>query len=282
MIETTLQFGANAGLVGTLTTDDAPATDLGALLFNAGVVPRIGPNRLNVRIARSLAAEGIPSLRFDLSGRGDSAPARGMESYEQQAINDLRAAMDLLKARTGVRRFVIMGICSGAENAFHAALADDRVVGVTLMDSYHYPTWRTHLNRFRHRARQQGGLLRAGLGWLRRRAHLQARKADGLGSTPAREAAATSFGSIRPTPAEFAARLKQLLDRGVAVDLVFSGSFLETYNYPSQFRDVFGRYGIVDRLRVEYRPDLDHTLSTAAMQQEMVGRTARWARDLIR
>lgn len=278
MIETTLQFGTNSGLVGTLTTDDAPATDVGALLFNAGVVPRIGPNRLNVRIARSLAAEGIPTLRFDLSGRGDSAPARGMESYEQQAILDLRAAMDLLKARTGVRRFVIMGICSGAENAFHAALADERVVGVTLLDSYHYPTWRTHLNRFRHRASRQGGVLRAGLRWAKRR--VLPGKSGGNG--PAREGAAVSFGSIRPTPAEFAARLKQLLDRGVAVDLVFTGSFIETYNYAGQFRDVFGRFGIVERMRVEYRPDLDHTLSTAAMQQEMVGRTARWARELIK
>jgi hypothetical protein len=279
MIETTLQFGAEAGLVGTLSTDDAPATDLGALLFNAGVVPRIGPNRLNVRIARALAAEGIPALRFDLSGRGDSAPARGLESYEQQAILDLRAAMDLLKARTGVRRFVVLGICSGAENAFHVALADPRVVGISLLDSYHYPTWRTHLNRFRHRARAQGGLWRAGCGWLLRR--LRQPAATGADSAT-RDSAATSFGSIRPTPAEFATRLKQLLDRGVSVDLLFSGSFLETFNYAGQFRDVFGRYGIVDRMRVEYRPDLDHTLSTAVMQQEMVARTARWAHGLLK
>ena len=88
--------------------------------------------------------------------------------------------------------------------------------------------------------------------------------------------AATSFGSIRPTPAEFAAKLTQLLDRGVAVDLLFSGSFVETYNYANQFRDVFGRYGIVDRMKVEYQPDLDHTLSTAIMQQSMVARTLRW------
>ncbi|HEU5134565.1 MAG TPA: alpha/beta fold hydrolase [Steroidobacteraceae bacterium] len=273
MNETTLAFGANAGLVGTLSAAGPRAGGVAALLFNAGVVPRIGPNRLNVRIARALAASGIPAIRFDISGRGDSAPARGMESYEQQAVADIRAAMDLLNERTGARRFALMGICSGAENAFHAALADERVVGVTLMDSYHYPTLRTHLNRFQRRADMQGGLVRAGSAWLMRRLR-------GARKGRARNSVASSFGSIRPTPEAFAAQLRKLLDRGVKIDLLFSGSFLETYNYENQFRDGFGRFGIVERLHVEYRPDLDHTLSTAAMQRAMVERTTAWVSGL--
>jgi hypothetical protein len=272
MTETTLAFGANSGLVGTLSAAPRSA-GVAALLFNAGVVPRIGPNRLNVRIARALAPSGIPALRFDLSGRGDSAPARGMESYEQQAVADIRSAMDLLNERTGVSRFALMGLCSGAENAFHAALADDRVIGLTLMDSYHYPTLRTHLNRFRQRANMQGGLLRAGGAWLKRRL---ARSGQTNGIGPKRESAAGNFGSIRPTPEAFAAQLRKLIERGVSIDLLFSGSFLETFNYENQFRDGFGRFGIVERMHVEYRPDLDHTLSTAAMQHEMVARTSRW------
>jgi serine aminopeptidase S33 family len=272
MSETTLAFGANAGLVGTLSTASQSA-GVAALLFNAGVVPRIGPNRLNVRIARALATSGIPALRFDLSGRGDSAPARGMESYEQQAVADIRSAMNLLNERTGVNRFALMGLCSGAENAFHAALADDRVVGLTLMDSYHFPTLRTHLNRFRRRANMQGGLLRAGGAWLKRRLH---RSGNGNGNGHRRESAAGSFGSIRPTPEAFAEQLRKLIDRGVSIDLLFSGSFLETFNYENQFRDGFARFGIVEHMNIEYRPDLDHTLSTAAMQHAMLDRTAAW------
>jgi pimeloyl-ACP methyl ester carboxylesterase len=273
--ETTLAFGANSGLMGTLSAPAQSAGGIGALLFNAGVVPRIGPNRLNVRIARALQARGIPALRFDLSGRGDSAPARGMESYEQQAVADIRAAMNLLHERTGVTRFAILGLCSGAENAFHAALADERVIGVTLMDSYHYPTLRTHINRFRRRASMQGGLIGAGTKWIKRRL-----KRSANGSARAREGAANSFGSIRPTPEAFARQLEKLIERGVKIDLLFSGSFLETYNYENQFRDGFGRFGIVDRMHIEYRPDLDHTLSTAAMQIEMVRRTTQWFSDL--
>jgi dienelactone hydrolase len=272
MSESTLAFGANSGLVGTLSTAPQSA-GVAALLFNAGVVPRIGPNRLNVRLARALATSGIPALRFDLSGRGDSAPARGMESYEQQAVADIRSAMNLLSERTGVSRFALMGLCSGAENAFHAALADDRVVGLTLMDSYHYPTLRTHLNRFRQRANMQGGLLRAGGAWLKRRLN---RSSNGNGNARKRESAAGNFGSIRPTPEAFAKQLRKLIDRGVSIDLLFSGSFLETFNYQHQFRDGFARFGIVEHMNIEYRPDLDHTLSTAAMQHVMLERTAAW------
>ncbi|HEY6124545.1 MAG TPA: alpha/beta hydrolase [Steroidobacteraceae bacterium] len=275
MSETTLAFGANSGLMGTLSAPPQPSAGIGALLFNAGVVPRIGPNRLNVRIARALQARGIPALRFDLSGRGDSAPARGMESYEQQAVTDIRAAMDLLHERTGVNRFAIMGLCSGAENAFHAALADERVIGVALMDSYHYPTLRTHFNRFRQRASMQGGLFGAGAAWIRRRVRRVTN-----GAARAREGASNSFGSIRPTPEAFAGQLGKLIARGVKIDLLFSGSFLETYNYENQFRDGFGRFGIVDHMHIEYRPELDHTLSTAIMQNEMVTRTARWCSAL--
>lgn len=276
MNETTVQFGPSAGLVGTLASAQGKS-QYAALLYNAGVVPRIGPNRLNVRIARALAATSIPTLRFDLSGRGDSAPARGMESFEQQAIADLRAAMDLMTQRTGAQRFLLMGMCSGAENAYHTALADERVIAISLMDSYHFPTLRTHFNRYRLRAQRRGGMTKAGFGWLWKRL-----RGSVSHDRQERAVAATSFGSIRPSAQEFAAKLQLLLNRGVAIDLLFSGSFVETYNYANQFRDVFQRYGIVPAIHVEYRADLDHTLSTASMQQEVVARTCAWFGEVIK
>ena len=276
MNETTFHFGPDAGLVGTLSSaaEAAAMPTFGAILFNAGVVPRIGPNRLNVRIARALAQDGIPTLRFDLSGRGDSAPARGMASFEEQAVADMRAAMDVMTQRTGARRFLLMGICSGAECAYHAALADERIVAISLMDSYHFPTWRTRLNRYRLRARRRGGVLKAGLGWLRNRAR------GAIGRVAERDWASANFGSIRPSAEEFAGNLQRLIDRGVKIDLLFSGSFVETYNYAGQFRDGFKRYGISEAINAEYRSHLDHTLSTAAMQREVVERTCSYFRTI--
>src|SRR5689334_9669091 len=106
-------------------------SDICCLLINSGIVHRIGPHRLNVLIARALAAKSLPSLRFDLSGLGDSRPASSSASYGDQAVADIRAAMDFVERERGSpQRFVIFGICSGAVNAYHAALADSRLVGV--------------------------------------------------------------------------------------------------------------------------------------------------------
>ena len=44
------------------------------VLLNAGIIHRIGPNRLYVQLARRLASRGHAVLRFDLAGIGDSEP----------------------------------------------------------------------------------------------------------------------------------------------------------------------------------------------------------------
>jgi hypothetical protein len=93
---------------------------------------------------------------------------------------------------------------------------------------------------------------------------------------PERNWAEPDFGSIRPKAADYAAKLSRLLARGVAIDILYSGGFIETYNYANQFRDVFGRYGIVERLRCEFRPEIDHTISSAQMQTQLIARICAW------
>ncbi|MGA8008355.1 MAG: alpha/beta hydrolase, partial [Thiomonas sp.] len=63
----------------------------GVLLFNAGVIHRVGAHRVNVKLARALAADGIATLRCDLHGMGDSLRADGRLSYKDQVVADLRA-----------------------------------------------------------------------------------------------------------------------------------------------------------------------------------------------
>ena len=42
------------------------------MLLNSGAVRRIGPQRMWVEAARRWAALGVPTLRFDVVGVGDS------------------------------------------------------------------------------------------------------------------------------------------------------------------------------------------------------------------
>ena len=113
-------FGTDGHLLGILTTPDedvripdAPV----ALILNAGIVHRIGPFRLNVDIARDLADQGFSTLRMDLSGLGDSGPRTGKLELENRAELDAADAMAFLQNETGVNKFVIVGLCSGAYNA---------------------------------------------------------------------------------------------------------------------------------------------------------------------
>src|SRR5205823_1145017 len=66
-------FGRGRNLVGVVTRPTRLRADLPAvLLLNAGNIHRVGPNRIYVRAARSIAARGGLVCRFDFAGLGDS------------------------------------------------------------------------------------------------------------------------------------------------------------------------------------------------------------------
>src|SRR5689334_20064244 len=69
--ENAIVFGGDVRLVGIVTTPAETRADrTGVILLNAGVVHRVGPNRLYVTLARRLAQAGLTVLRFDHSGIG--------------------------------------------------------------------------------------------------------------------------------------------------------------------------------------------------------------------
>ena len=149
MKEQSFAFGDEGGLVGTVclpSIEQASRAHIGLVLFNAGVVHRIGPHRLNVRLARRLAARGIPSIRFDLSGQGDSARSHVTRSFEEQAVEDLRAAMGLLCSVAKVPQFALFGFCSGGVNSYAAAKVDERVAGWIDIRVEHHQTGNALVN----------------------------------------------------------------------------------------------------------------------------------------
>src|SRR5690606_5668052 len=105
---------------------------------NAGLVHRMGPYRLHVQMARRLAAQGYVVLRFDQSGLGDSTLSPRVSDNRKR--DELAAALDLVARETGVARFVLGGLCSGADDAFNLAPLERRVVGLMLLDGVGYPT----------------------------------------------------------------------------------------------------------------------------------------------
>jgi pimeloyl-ACP methyl ester carboxylesterase len=106
------------------------------IMMNAGTVHRIGPHRLYVGMARELAELGFHVLRVDLSGIGDSPVSSGAENlcYPAEGIPEAGRIMTQLGATVGTDRFILAGLCSGADIAFQLGVRDRRVAGVVMMN----------------------------------------------------------------------------------------------------------------------------------------------------
>jgi pimeloyl-ACP methyl ester carboxylesterase len=118
---------------------DAPIADGTIVLFNAGAIRRIGPNRMWTEASRRWAALGVPVIRLDLEGIGDaggdsSKYATDDGFYTQELVDQARSALQLAEQRGLPDRFLLAGLCSGAWWSFELALADPRVVGAMLLN----------------------------------------------------------------------------------------------------------------------------------------------------
>jgi exosortase A-associated hydrolase 1 len=106
----------------------------GVLVIVGGPQYRAGSHRQFTLLARALAAAGIPAMRFDYRGMGDSEGApRGFE----QVQDDIRAAIDGFVAETpGLSEVVLWGLCDGATAAAMYAPLDARVTGLALLNPW--------------------------------------------------------------------------------------------------------------------------------------------------
>ena len=279
MSERCVVFGVSQNLVGTLSEVAASALPVAsrvvAILPNAGVVHRVGPHRFNVKLARRLAARGIASLRFDVAGQGDSRAASHALPFEQQAIADLRAAMDFMQQNSGAKRFLIAGICSGARQALAVAVQDPRVVGVWMFDGHYFRTFKTRWARSWRRysgKSPRGVVIQLARSFCRVFKRLLPKRAS--------EAPAVEFASTELTRNEFASALIALVDRGVRVFMAFSAGWLDHYSYAGQFRDGFRQYPFVDKVRCDFLPHVDHILTPLKVQDEVIGAIADWAVEI--
>jgi alpha-beta hydrolase superfamily lysophospholipase len=138
VVEETVRFGRNGGLLGTVGAPAAAAPHARAavIFLSAGLIPRSGPNRLYVRFARHWAARGILSFRIDLSGIGESAGGGNLDEllFSESTIDDVADAMALLRRTRSIERFVLIGLCSGGYVAFQAGLKLDSVIGTVLLN----------------------------------------------------------------------------------------------------------------------------------------------------
>jgi alpha-beta hydrolase superfamily lysophospholipase len=136
LTERPLFFGADSAVFGIITEPrPGEIRRRAVIMFNAGADLHVGVNGMNVTLARQWASRGYVVLRMDLAGLGDSRTRAGQtdnDVFPPMALDDIRAALQLLRARYAVGDVTLFGLCSGAYHALRAA-ADGVAVNRILM-----------------------------------------------------------------------------------------------------------------------------------------------------
>lgn len=274
MRERAMVFGP-ANLVG-IVSEPAPERAIpgapGFVILNSGILHRVGASRLYVQLARLLAAEGFTALRFDFSGVGDSEVRRDAIPIEERFVVETREAMDYLAQITGTDRFVVGGLCSGADGAFFTALDDERVIGVWQIDAFCYRTPGYYRRRYLPK-----------LADPRAWAHsIRVRVAPAEKNDEERDEeqfVKPEYRRVFPPREVVGEGLGRLIDRGVDLYFFFTGG-LEDYNYAEQHAEAFPELDLERNARLRFEPEATHMVTDLTHQQAFLADMREWARKV--
>lgn len=272
MKEKALSFGGAGNLIGVLSEPRVGGEVAGApavIMWNVGIHHRVGPYRIFTDTARRLARAGFSSLRFDVSGLGDSEPTRNDPRSEQErGIADVQSAMQLLRDRKGVQRFVLLAFCSGVDVAHKVALADPSVAGMVYLEGYRFRTRGFYLRyplRYLHRERWER-LLRVRAPQL-----FPQEERVGLGGGDAEEV----YTRELPSPEKLKSDIGSLVRRGSKLMFVYVGRDYG-YSYREQLFEMVDDPSLHHGLHVEYYPDADHILFAPDDRRRVIDDVVRW------
>jgi exosortase A-associated hydrolase 1 len=252
-----------------------PASRRGLLIVVGGPQYRAGSHRQFTLLARDLAAGGVPVMRFDYRGMGDSEG----ELRDFAAVDDdLRAAVDhFLASVPGMTEVALWGLCDGATAAGMYAAGDRRVTGLALLNPWirtdsgiasatlkHYYRGRllerafwAKLLRGRFDA---GRALRSAIGLIR----------QALAPAPA------PAGAPAPLPDRLLAALARF-DGRLLVMLSGADLTAQEFNGHTSGSDGWRRLLGTPRVTRHWLDQADHTCSRRAWRDQVSG----WTRDWI-
>lgn len=121
-------------LVGVVHRAAHPGGNCGVLVIVGGPQYRAGSHRQFTLMARSMASHGIPVLRFDCRGMGDSdGRSHGFEGTR----SDIAAGIGAFFATVpSVKKVVLLGLCDAASAILMHGCGDPRVGGVILSNPW--------------------------------------------------------------------------------------------------------------------------------------------------
>jgi len=107
---------------------------VGVVLVVGGPQYRVGSHRQFVLLARMLASNGIPVMRFDYRGMGDST---GAQRSFAEVDEDIREAVNIFFQHCPeVSEVALWGLCDAASAALFYAYQDERVQHLVLLNPW--------------------------------------------------------------------------------------------------------------------------------------------------
>jgi pimeloyl-ACP methyl ester carboxylesterase len=275
MREEALLFGKRRSLVGIIT--DPPEAKRsnrlpGIILLNAGIIHRVGPNRMHVKIARTLAPMGFVVLRFDFSGIGDSKVRDDNLPFEESAIRETQETMEYLAATRGIKRFHLIGISSGAIVSYKTACRDPRVIGATLINPASYGD---ELRSYAKARRYWKNVLSDPKRWLK----AITGKANYRTVGPRLRSIFSSRRQALSVANGIAADFRSLIERRVDLRLVYSKGDLGLDCLDVILGNELRELSTRGKLKLEIIPQADHTCTLLESQQRLlrVVQNCAWA-----
>ena len=276
--------------VDTLGIIHPGVAGVGVLIVVGGPQYRIGSHRQFLLLARALAAHGIPAMRFDSRGMGDSTD--GGEASFLNVDEDIEAAIGaFLTHAKSVKRIVIWGLCDAASAALMYAHQDPRVLALVLVNPWvrapdtqartflrHYYSRRLRSPEFWRKVLGLRLDVAAALGDVKNFIATAARATPGTG--PARAAGATP-------PVRMEANYIDVMRNGLAafdgpILLIMSGDDLTAAEF-GDLLDLDPRWRALGVDKLSQRLDLvaaNHTFSTAEWKRTVADATADFVKQL--
>lgn len=272
----------SSSLFGVLSGLTVPAKR-GVLIVVGGPQYRVGSHRQFTLLARYLASRGVPALRFDYRGMGDSGgDARSFERVGP----DIRCAIDqFFKSVPGLKDVVIWGLCDAASAALFYAHQDARVSGLVLLNPWVRTAQgaaRAHLRHYYLQRLVQAGLWRKlarGEFRFREAAKSLARSishAVGYGGSSA--AGETLSSGTAPLPDRMEDGLRRFQGR---ILLILSGNDLTA----QEFKGVVGNSRRWRQLLADARvtrfdlPGANHTFARREWRDQVARWTETWVKS---
>lgn len=252
-----IQFGPNGRLVGVLSGSLDVISPMTLVLPSAGLLPRTGPFRLHVDLANRLATSGIRTFRFDVPGVGEAPRIDNVDAKDA-----ILAAIEHLATHHGCKIFAVGGLCSAADLAWTAAIEDERVVAMLMLDGI---CFRGPWFYWAKLTKTLGMIPHDGIGMLRRwalRVKNQSGNPDDDRDWPSLEVARRQFSGV--------------MDRGVHSLWIYTGGHKNTFRHSRQFRWVFGASCSDPRVTLQHWPDCDHLFYAGVYRRRLVDTVEAW------